>query len=1000
MKKQKIFIKCIAATITAVVTSANCNIPVFAENDSKSFKQVIEFENSNSFSSNDGNVIRNDQFNGYSGDGYVYLSSGWGEVKFSVPDEGKYKITVVTSSDQHKQNWLYLDNNSAGQILTEPGKWNTTTKEFTLSKGEHKFGVSSDWGYVALDYVIVESVENDTSDPTPNPGPSTTIPDVSNEKVICQFEDAKSFSSDSGNKIGNDQFSEYSGNGYVYLTSGWAETKFNIKEAGKYKIKLASNSDQYKENWLYLDSQSMGTLKTEANKWNEHELELNLSAGEHKFGVSSNWGYVALDYVSIEKVTSPGPVDPVGPIDPVDPVDPTDPVGPVDPVSKGTMYIEGTKLKDGKGNDFVMRGINIAHAWYTDKTKTSIDAVADLGANCVRVVLADGTQWDKTSVNEVKNIIKWCKDKGLVCILEVHDHTGFDEPSRLDTAVNYWLEITDLLNTNKDYVIVNIANEWLGTWNKGNVWTDTYCNAIKKLRNAGLQNVIMVDAAGYGQETSTLIQNCQTVKNADSTGNTMFSIHMYSVAGKNAETVKNNIDSMLGKGVCTAIGEFGDFQNGGDVDEQTIINYSHQKQMGTIAWSWKGNGGQDMSLDLSKDWEGKNLTQWGKYVFYGENGIYNTSKLAYSLKTPNDPNHPVDPVDPVDPVYPVDPVNPPIDVDTDIKPGLLKNSNSDWFVSENGAGTVSTANTSEKLKNGGYRVNFDLKTEDYPTLMTLTKSLDLSKNKTVNVVIRNNNSSDLQLQPIFKVGSEYKWTEYDQYQAVPAKSTVQLSFDMSKCAERNDVRGLLFRVQGAGSKIAGSVDIYAVDFDLAANAYKGAIAELNRPKSASFFNWAYPEVSWIDQTTSAKCDKDGVITIDYKGVTADKASGIQTETKPGFGKGIDFTPYKTLTCSITNNSKTDISASLLVRTSGGWTWQENGGIIENSAESDITPAGKTVKVTFNLSEPVWKSAKSNWQYTGKIIDGDDVRAFGFKLWSNSTSGTQGQVKISNVEFKF
>lgn len=89
---------------------------------------------------------------------------------------------------------------------------------------------------------------------------------------------------------------------------------------------------------------------------------------------------------------------------------------------------------------------------------------------------------------------------------------------------------------------------------------------------------------------------------------------------------------MLAKGVCTVIGEFGDFQNGADVDEATIISYSNEMKVGTMAWSWKGNGGQDASLDLSNNWEETDLTDWGKYVFTSDYRIQKTSKLAYSLK--------------------------------------------------------------------------------------------------------------------------------------------------------------------------------------------------------------------------------------------------------------------------------------------------------------------------------------------------------------------------------
>jgi len=980
-KKTKKFRNSFVGGIAALLTVANCNIPTFALdttqiNSTSPFKQIIEFEDANHFSSDSGNCIRKDLFGDYSGNGFVYLAKGWSDVSFTVPNDGKYNITIVTNSDQYKENDLYLDNNSAGKLYTNPGSWNKTTNEYTLSKGQHKFGVSSNWGYVAIDYIIVESADN--TNPGGQPG-TGTIPDVSSDKVVCQFEDANSFSTNSGNKIANDAFKDYSGNGYVYLASGWAETKFNIKEAGKYKLTIASNSDQYKENGLYLDNNSAGKLCTNPNTWNKTEYVCDLSVGEHKFGVSSNWGYVALDYVSVEKV------------------DDTE-----DPVKKGGFYVNGTKLYDGNGNEFVMRGINIAHAWYPSNTETSINAVAKLGANSVRIVLADGTQWTRTTADEVKNIISWCKQKGLVCILEVHDHTGHDDPQELYTAADYWIGLKDILNANKDYVIVNVANEWLGTWGKGDVWANTYCTAITKMRDAGIENVIMVDAAGYGQETSSLIDNCTKVRDADKSGKTLFSIHMYSVAGANSTVVKANIDSMLAKGVCTAIGEFGDYQNGGDVDEATIINYSQDKKVGTMAWSWKGNGGQDASLDLSNDWQGTNLTNWGKYVFSSDNGIQKTSKLAYSLKgydgsiipPTNPPTNP-----PTDP-NPSTPVEPDPNAEIDIKPGYLSSLDTKWYLSSKGDDTISTVSSLSKLANDGYRLSFDLATEPYPYLVNMANGLDLSKNKTINVVIRNNNAYAIQLQPIFKVGADWTWTEYDKYQTVPALTTTQLSFDMSKCADRNEVNALLFRVQGAGSKFAGSVDFLSVDCDLAANAYSGQIAELNRPKTASYFTWDFPEASWKDQTTGASCSLAGDLTVDFKNVTSENAAGIQTETKPGLGQGLDCAPYKTVTCTITNNSSSDLSASLLLRTTSNWTWQENAGVIDGNVDNDIIPAGKSVKVTYKLTDSTWKSKLSDWAYTGKLQAPEDVRAIGFKIWSSSTTGVNGEVKISNFSFNF
>ena len=57
------------------------------------------------------------------------------------------------------------------------------------------------------------------------------------------------------------------------------------------------------------------------------------------------------------------------------------------------FYVSGTSIYDASGNKFVMRGVNIAHAWYTEKTETSIKGAANNGANTVRVVLANGSKY-------------------------------------------------------------------------------------------------------------------------------------------------------------------------------------------------------------------------------------------------------------------------------------------------------------------------------------------------------------------------------------------------------------------------------------------------------------------------------------------------------------------------------------------------------------------------------------------------------------------------------
>ena len=291
------------------------------------------------------------------------------------------------------------------------------------------------------------------------------------------------------------------------------------------------------------------------------------------------------------------------------------------------FHVSGSKLLDANGNPFVMRGINHAHTWYKDQSTTAIKAMANAGANTVRLVLSNGVQWNKDDLNSVKSLIKQCKDNKMIAVLEVHDATGKQTTSELLAAADYFVEMKDALIGNEAYVIVNIANEWDGTW-ESSTWKTGYIAAIKKLRDAGIKNTLMVDAAGWGQYPKSIAESGKAVFASDPLANTMFSTHMYEYAGGSASMVKNNIDSVAATGLCQVIGEFGWKHTDGDVAEETIMSYCQEKGIGYMAWSWKGNSGGVEYLDLANDWAGTSLSDWGKEIVSGANGLKETSKIC------------------------------------------------------------------------------------------------------------------------------------------------------------------------------------------------------------------------------------------------------------------------------------------------------------------------------------------------------------------------------------
>ncbi|MEV6302294.1 cellulase family glycosylhydrolase [Actinoplanes sp. NPDC051861] len=302
--------------------------------------------------------------------------------------------------------------------------------------------------------------------------------------------------------------------------------------------------------------------------------------------------------------------------------------------------VSGTRILDGNGNPFVMRGVNHAHTWYASQTSSSLANIAALGANTVRVVLGSGQRWTANPASDVANVISQCKANRLICVLEVHDTTGYGEQSgaaTLSQAVDYWISIKSALDGQENYVILNIGNEPYGNGSASANWAADTRSAITRLRSAGFQHQIMVDAPNWGQDWQFYMRdNAASVFAADPNRNTVFSIHMYGVFDTAAE-----INDYLGRfqtaNLPIVVGEFGFNHSDGDPDEDTIFATTQSRGIGYLGWSWSGNGGGVEYLDMVTNFNASALTTWGQRIFNGANGIKATSKLAtvYGATTPS-----------------------------------------------------------------------------------------------------------------------------------------------------------------------------------------------------------------------------------------------------------------------------------------------------------------------------------------------------------------------------
>jgi len=366
----------------------------------------------------------------------------------------------------------------------------------------------------------------------------------------------------------------------------------------------------------------------------------------------------------------------------------------------GGFRVSGTDLIDANGNRFVLRGTSLPHVWYQHQFRQFAD-VSDLGANAARVVLGSGQRWGPSPASDVADVIAECKRVRMVCVLEVHDTTGYGEEgaaATLDQAVDYWISVRSALQGQEAYVLINIGNEPYGNQDTSG-WTQATVRAVQRMRDAGFTHTLVVDAPNWGQDWShTMRQNAPQVAAADPLGNTVFSIHMYEVYGS-ASTIIDYFDAFQQMNLPLIVGEFGHEHNGQNVDEDTIMAQAQQRGIGWIAWSWSGNSGGAESLDQSVNFDPDNLTQWGERVFHGPNGIAQTARRASVFDT-TPPSSPPPPPPPPSSSTPAPPPPPP---STQQPPGGSCRVNyqaSDWGGAPGFTASVTITNTGTSTING------------------------------------------------------------------------------------------------------------------------------------------------------------------------------------------------------------------------------------------------------------------------------------------------------------
>ncbi|MEN9353328.1 MAG: hypothetical protein RL318_653 [Fibrobacterota bacterium] len=357
-----------------------------------------------------------------------------------------------------------------------------------------------------------------------------------------------------------------------------------------------------------------------------------VDAGILQFNLGGTLGSVTLDNVSVKELIVSGGVTLL-----------PDTTTIADaPSTLPGLRVKGRFLYTPTGEKVIFRGVNEMFVW-GDKEGATLPEIAKTGANSVRIV------WLSTeSAAGLDTVVSRAIRNKLIPIVEFHDATG--KWDTLPKLVKGWLTAPYLavIKKHEKYLVVNIGNEVGDASVSAADFVAGYDSSIAKLRRAGVQVPLMIDASTYGQSYAMISQTAKTLLAHDSLRNLLFSVHMWWPIKYNTDKatleakIKSAVAHAVAKNIPLVVGEFGEaFTEAGvvaatdSIPYRTILSECQKNEIGWLAWSWgKVSNSPQTDLNMSTDGTFAGLQTWGLDVAVTDvNSIKNTSVIPAYIAT-------------------------------------------------------------------------------------------------------------------------------------------------------------------------------------------------------------------------------------------------------------------------------------------------------------------------------------------------------------------------------
>lgn len=229
------------------------------------------------------------------------------------------------------------------------------------------------------------------------------------------------------------------------------------------------------------------------------------------------------------------------------------------------MKTDGTRILWADGTETIIRGVNLQ---YSDDPLQMIDAfpaIAETGANFVRIQLSE-----ETTEVELEAALNMAIENDMAAILTLNSpdlKCNDDEALFTDAVADLWLgEWLPIIAQDRyqDKIMINMASGWgpkeifNGSSFGYRTYIDTHKSVIRQFRRAGLKFPIVVDAPGCGEDYHAFESiRARELLAADEQKNLVFSVHAYGATWNSRDKIDHGISRITSQNVPVIMSEFG-----------------------------------------------------------------------------------------------------------------------------------------------------------------------------------------------------------------------------------------------------------------------------------------------------------------------------------------------------------------------------------------------------------------------------------------------------------